>query len=136
MPVSFLRYNLACLLRCELPVSLFVGPHWMALAHSGTITDRVFPGTTLLCPYVEQGSEIRVQAVPAPLLDALVLVAAPLFDPGALLEPDAEVLPTSQRDEVQEDRGVILVGSTIAPDILPQAERPWGVPEAVPFKPT
>ncbi len=136
MPVSFLRYNLACLLRCELPVSLFVGPHWVALAHSGTITDRVFPGTTLLCPYVEQGTEIRVQAAPATLLDTLVLVAAPLFDPGASLAPDVEVLSSLPRDAVPEEWGAITTGSTIAPDIPPQDGWAWGVPDAVPFKPT
>ncbi len=80
MPVSFLRYNLACLLELELPVSLFVGPNWGALAHSGTITDRVFPGTTILCPYVEPGSGIRVQVAPAPFLVSLVLLVESLLD--------------------------------------------------------
>jgi hypothetical protein len=63
MPVSLLRHNLAWLLQVDEPVSLFVGPTWLALDHSGTITDLFLPGTTLPCPYLVQGSEVRVQVV-------------------------------------------------------------------------
>ncbi len=68
MPVSFLRHNLACLLRVDAPVSLFVGPMWLALDHSGTITDPFFPGSTTPCPYVMQGSVVRVQVVAPPFV--------------------------------------------------------------------
>ena len=49
---------------------------------------------------------------------------------------DVEVLSSFPCDEVPEERGAIPAGSTIAPDIPPQGGWAWGVPEAVPFKPT
>jgi hypothetical protein len=129
MPVSFLRYNLACLLRCELPVSLFVGPHWSALAHSGTITDRVFPGTTLSCPYVEQGSEIRVQATTATLLDTLILASVPLFDPRASSMSDVEDPPSLSGDAVPEEWGAIspvpVLWGRADPPPHPDTGREW-----------
>jgi hypothetical protein len=98
MPVSFLRYNLACLLRVDLPVSLFVGPTWSILAHEGAITDRVFPGTSVPCPYVVQGSEVRVQVVVVPLLlDSLVLLSVPLLEDRSQSElPPPPFLPTGR----------------------------------------
>jgi hypothetical protein len=50
MPVPFLRHNLACLLRVDVTVFLFVGPRWVGLDHEGFITERVFPGTITPCP--------------------------------------------------------------------------------------
>jgi hypothetical protein len=43
--------------RVDSPVFLFVGPLWEALDHSGTITDRGFPGTLDPCPFLDHGSE-------------------------------------------------------------------------------
>jgi hypothetical protein len=67
MPVQFLRHNLACLLRVDVAVFLFVGPMWVGLDHEGSITDRVFPGTITPCPYVVQDSEVRVQVGGGPI---------------------------------------------------------------------
>ncbi len=129
MPVSFLRYNLACLLRCEAPISLFVGPHWLALAHSGTITDRVFPGTSLSCTYVEQGSEIRVQTAAVTLLDTLVLVSAPLFDPNASSMTGVADPPSLSGDVVPEEWGAIssvpILWGRADPPPHPDAGREW-----------
>ncbi len=60
MPVSRLKQELADLLEAFGPVVLEVGPMWDVLDHAGTITDRTFPHTHLPCPYLEQGSEVRV----------------------------------------------------------------------------
>jgi hypothetical protein len=61
LPVSGLRYNISCLLRVDSPVFLFVGPSWAALDHRGTITDRCFPGTSQPCPFLVDGSSVRVR---------------------------------------------------------------------------
>jgi hypothetical protein len=60
MPVSGLRYNISCLLLVDSPVFLYVGPAWESLDHEGTITDRVYPGTSQPCPFLVPDSEVRV----------------------------------------------------------------------------
>ena len=82
MPVSGLRYNISCLLRVDSLVFLFVGPTWEALDHRGTITDRCLPGTHLPCPFLGDGSSVRVHcarlSVPALVLPgAVASVIAP-----------------------------------------------------------
>ncbi len=63
--MSVLRSDLASMLKADAPASLFVGPTWPGLDHDGAITDRVFPGTITPCPYVEQGSVVRVHVAGA-----------------------------------------------------------------------
>ena len=48
----------------------------MVLDHEGTITDRVVPGIGLPCPFLEQGSEVRVQVPDLSLEDARRMVVA------------------------------------------------------------
>ena len=50
MLVSALRYNVSCVLSVDSPVFLFTGPTWAAFDHSGTISDRLLPGTLTPCP--------------------------------------------------------------------------------------
>ncbi len=61
MPVALLRHQVADLFLAPSPIVLEVGPRWVVLDHGGTIIDRVVPGTGLPCPFLEQGSEVRVQ---------------------------------------------------------------------------
>jgi hypothetical protein len=35
-------------------------PRWELFDHAGLITDRFFPGTTMPCSYLEQGSLLRI----------------------------------------------------------------------------
>jgi hypothetical protein len=60
MPVDTLRGTLSSLLQVPGLVSLTVSPTWLALDHGGSITDRVLPGSTIPCPFLEQASEVRV----------------------------------------------------------------------------
>jgi hypothetical protein len=108
MPVSFLRYNLACLLRVDAPVSLSVGPAWGALAHGGTITDRVFPGTAIPCPYVEPSSEVRVQVAALNLLASIISASVPLLDPGLLSSPAVEGVRAVQEVDLADMRRAIV----------------------------
>jgi hypothetical protein len=62
MLVSRLRLLISQLVEAVSLVHLLVGPSWTLdiLDHSGTITDRVFPGTTISCLYLQQGSRVLV----------------------------------------------------------------------------
>jgi hypothetical protein len=60
MPVDALRRTLSSLLQMTGLVLLTVSPTWLALDHGGAITDRVFPGSTIPCPFLEQASEVHV----------------------------------------------------------------------------
>jgi hypothetical protein len=62
MPVFTLRLQISELLEQPFLVHLLVGVSWTAnrLKHAGTITDRVFPGTTVPCPFLQQGSRVLV----------------------------------------------------------------------------
>jgi hypothetical protein len=62
MPVSMLRLQISELLEQPFLVHLLVGVSWEEdiLQHSGTISDRVFPGTTIPCPYLQRGSRVLV----------------------------------------------------------------------------
>ncbi len=80
MPVEDLRRALSGLLRMDDLVSLTVGPIWLALDHCGAITDRLLPGSTTPCPFLEQSSEVQVLvpvflAAPVDLLGPLDLVS-------------------------------------------------------------
>jgi hypothetical protein len=59
--VTELKRKLAGLLQTQLPILLFVGPTWVPLDHSGCVTDRAFLGTDSPCPFLEDGSVIRVE---------------------------------------------------------------------------
>ena len=59
--VAELKRRIACLLQTQRPVLLFIGPTWVPLDHSGCVTDRVSPGTVSPCPFLEDGSIIRVE---------------------------------------------------------------------------
>jgi hypothetical protein len=52
---------LAALLGTTLPIVLTVSPDWEELDHQGAISARVFPGSSIACPYITQDSEIRVR---------------------------------------------------------------------------
>ncbi len=132
MPVSFLRYNLACLLRVDTPVSLFVGPIWSALAHGGAITDRVFPGTIIPCPYVEQDSEVRVLVAAALLLlDSILLASVSLFDPVAHLDP---VIEATQSERDASSIFPVEAGLAQAPVVPPQEDSTeWEALSTVPI---
>jgi hypothetical protein len=43
------------------PISLFVSPYWRLLKHTGSVSDRSIPGTNTPCPFLEQGSIVRVE---------------------------------------------------------------------------
>jgi hypothetical protein len=58
--VARLKHDLEDLLGVVGPVTLEVEPTWQILGHEGAITDRTFPHANLPCPYLEQGSEVRV----------------------------------------------------------------------------
>ena len=76
MPVSRLRQQIAGYLEVDLPVHLLVGDSWEydVLEHTGTITDRFFPGTNSPCPFLQQGSRVNVYlARPAPLPGLVLL---------------------------------------------------------------
>jgi hypothetical protein len=62
MPVSLLRLSIQTYIEVRQPVHLLVGESWEhdVLEHRGTITDRVFPGTTIPCPYLQSGSTVNV----------------------------------------------------------------------------
>jgi hypothetical protein len=62
MPVPALRLQITELLEQPFLVHLLVGLSWTddCLQHTGTISDRVFPGTTTPCPYLQQGSRVLV----------------------------------------------------------------------------
>ena len=62
MLVSRLRQQIAGYLEVDLPVHLLVGDSWEydVLEHTGTITDRFFPGTSIPCPFLQQGSRVNV----------------------------------------------------------------------------
>ncbi len=60
MTVRLLERRLAWLLQTRLSVFMFVHPRWEQLDHAGFITDRLFPGTNTECPYLENGSLLRV----------------------------------------------------------------------------
>jgi hypothetical protein len=82
MPVSLLRRDIALFLNVP-TVHLLVGFSWThdLLEHTGSITDRVFPGTHDLCPYLQPGSRVNVY-FERPALDL------PLFPPPSLSSPD------------------------------------------------
>jgi hypothetical protein len=42
-------------------ISLFVSPNWKLLNHTGTVSDEVIPGTNITCPFLYQGSTVRVE---------------------------------------------------------------------------
>jgi hypothetical protein len=62
MLVSVLRHRVMTFLEAQHPVHLLVGLSWEhdILEHEGTITDRVFPGTQIPCPYLQQGWNVNV----------------------------------------------------------------------------
>jgi hypothetical protein len=63
MQVAQLRLEISELVEAVNLVYLLVGgTSWDhdILEHSGTITDRVFPGTIVPCPYLQQGSRVLV----------------------------------------------------------------------------
>ncbi len=64
--MSLLRHQVTVLFLAPSPVVLQVGTRWVVLDHGGSFTDRAVPGTDLLCPFLERGSEVRVMVqVPA-----------------------------------------------------------------------
>ncbi len=65
MSVSCLRLQITNLMEAVHLVHLLVGPSWVhdLLDHSGLITDRCLPGTTVSCPYLQQGSMVLVYFV-------------------------------------------------------------------------
>jgi hypothetical protein len=91
MPVSGLRYNISCLLRVDSLVFLFVGPSWDALDHRGAITDRCLPGTHQPCPFLVDGSNVRVRCTRfsspnvVSLVPSSVLIAGIASSPAPLL---------------------------------------------------
>jgi hypothetical protein len=63
MLVAQLRLQISGLVEAVNLVYLLAGGTcWThdVLEHSGTITDRVFPGTVIPCPYLQQGSRVLV----------------------------------------------------------------------------
>jgi hypothetical protein len=63
MSVSRLRLQITNLMKAvNLVHLLLVGPSWThdILNHSGLITDRFLPGTTIPCPYLQHGSRVWV----------------------------------------------------------------------------
>jgi hypothetical protein len=51
------------LMKTTYPISLFVSPNWQLLNHTGCVNDQVYPGTKTPCPYLDQGSTVRVEWV-------------------------------------------------------------------------
>ena len=49
------------LMKTTYPISLFVSPNWQLLNHTGCVNDQVYPGTNTPCPYLDQGSTVRVE---------------------------------------------------------------------------
>ncbi len=87
MLVSRLRQQIAGYLEVDLPVHLLVGDSWEydVLEHTGTITDRFFPGTSTPCPFLQQGSRVNVYLARPAQAPGLVLidqnlVARPFID--------------------------------------------------------
>jgi hypothetical protein len=81
-------------------VSLFVGPTWSALDHGGVITDRVLPGTSTPCVYLEQGSEVRVQILrqgPTASMEARPLADSVVRDFSSAATGGAETIAGTRR---------------------------------------
>jgi hypothetical protein len=51
------------LLGSDSPVILAVSPDWEELDHLGPVSARVFPNTAVACPYLTQGSTIKVRSL-------------------------------------------------------------------------
>jgi hypothetical protein len=61
LSVEFFRRDMTSLLGIPPPVSLFVGPEWLLLDRPGCVSDQIIPGTNISCPFLEQGSLVRVE---------------------------------------------------------------------------
>jgi hypothetical protein len=61
LSVRLFQSAMASLLGTDGPVSLYVGPTWLVLDHSGAVSDQVFPDTDLPCPFLQQDSAVRVE---------------------------------------------------------------------------
>ena len=112
MPVSGLRYNISCLLRVNSLVFLFVGPSWEALDHRGAITDRCFPGTHQPCPFLVDGSAVRVRctrfssSTAVSSLPSSVLIAGISSSPDSLLgESDSSPQISAPFHQISEPLG-------------------------------
>jgi hypothetical protein len=60
MSVFRLKLDVGTMLNTSSPLTLEVGPTWASLDHGGAITDRISLPSGLPCPFLAQGSEVRV----------------------------------------------------------------------------
>jgi hypothetical protein len=86
MSVSQLQSAMKILLDTDAPVTLAVSPDWEELDHLGPVSARVFPNTAVACPYVTQGSTIKVSSLPPVSRDDDVAESSAI-DPMAALSP-------------------------------------------------
>ncbi len=92
LPVRLFQSAMASLIRTDGAVSLYVGPTWHILDHCGTVSDQVFPGTISPCPFLQQGSVVRVVQGGFP-------ARVPRDDPGSFKEKSEEVSSASKIGE-------------------------------------
>ena len=59
--VNQFKMALASLMGTTSPLSVTVGPDWEELDHHGPVSARVLPGSAISCPYLVQGSQVRVR---------------------------------------------------------------------------
>jgi hypothetical protein len=58
---AFIQRMREDLMKTTNQISLFVSPNWRLLNHTGTVSDEVIPGTNTPCPFLYQGSTVRVE---------------------------------------------------------------------------
>jgi hypothetical protein len=86
-----LRDRIATLLELDSPVHLLVGHSWEydVLDHLGSITDRVFPGTTTPCHFLQGGSRVNVYFTRPGSASGLIIPATFVLVVEALLLAEA-----------------------------------------------
>ncbi len=85
------------LLDSSLPVVLTVSPDWKELDHLGPVSARILPGSSVACPYLTQGSTVKVRRLSSVMqADGIVELSATRL-PASLpsKRPREEVSPQS-----------------------------------------
>jgi hypothetical protein len=91
------------LLDSSLPVVLTVSPDWKELDHLGPVSAHILPGASVACPYLIQGSTVRVRWLSSVMRNDEIGESLATSPPVTLpsKRPRDEVFP--QEDELDAD---------------------------------